>query len=1131
MLTLERTPAVQGRGLAKRRARLPWVFALSSAAFVAALGAVLGSNPGAPSSHNIGNICILLAALIAAASCARGALKKPHQSRAWRFLAVSALVYATGMSMWTYYGITLDYQYPFPSPADLGFLGYAIPAAIGLFLFPRTPSPLVARLRVVLDALVIASSILFVSWVSVLGPLHQAGITHSLSQITGLAYPVVDVVMASLVLSLGMRSLPGDRLPWLCLGGGLLVLAITDSIYVRLVFEGYTGSTGTPLAMGWVSAFLLLALAPLVPGKSKSVGDRREYVLMLELLPYVPVVGAVVASALHSVNDSDGFLLINGAVLLLLVMVRQVLIVFENVTLTRELESKVTQRTAELEGLAAIVNSSADAIIGTTPDGEITSWNPGAERIYGYRMGEVIGRNISFLIPDHLRGIEESFTSDVTEEGETRSYETERVHSDGSTIIPVALTMSPIRGETGTHGIATIAQDITERRHNEAELRAAREAALESSRLKSEFLATMSHEIRTPMNGVVGLTALLLETPLDVTQRQYAEGVKGAGEALLALINDILDFSKLEAGKVDLDASPFEPRLVVEEVAGLLAEAAQGKQLELIAYCHPEVPARLLGDSGRIRQVLLNLASNAVKFTPSGEVAIRVTVTDQDDSEVVLRFEVSDTGIGIAPHDHQRLFESFSQADASTTRRYGGTGLGLAISRRLTEAMGGQIGLTSALGQGSTFWFVVRLPALEGGPAAAPPQGALTGLRVLVVDDNATNRLVLESQLSGWSMKPEAYSDAPSALAGCREAAAEGRPYDIAVLDMCMPDMDGLDLARALSSDSALQSTRIIMLTSTMQVDRKELAAAGVREWLTKPVRSSEFFDRLMRLMAVTPSPVEDSNQNPVPSPTIKPDVPSKGRILVVEDNEVNQLVARSMVVKLGYEVDVVSDGSQALASTAAVDYVAVLMDCHMPVMDGFAATRAIRARGGRGASLPVIAMTAGAMAEDREACRAAGMDDYLTKPVDMAELEQALAHWAPPPPTRAEAPQLTPEPAPDTMAVDPARLAVLRELGPDDGLGLLPAAAEAFRQDIAPSLEALRKALNNGPDGTLERAAHKLKGAAANIGARGAVALCQQLEEQGRTHQNGDAELLKRLEAELSLVDKALHDALAMAP
>jgi PAS domain S-box-containing protein len=1112
----ERHLASEERDPAKNRVRLPWLLVGSGAVFVAFLGIFLDTDPGSPSSQGIGNVCILLAALTAAGSCAQAARSRPAQSRAWLFLTVAALVYAAGMAIWTYYGITLNHAYPFPSAADLGFIGYSVPAAIGLFLFSRTPAPLVARLRVVLDALVIAASVLFISWATVLGPVYEAENSDPLGKLTGLAYPIVDVIITSLVLALGMRSQPGDRLPWLCLGGGLLVLALTDSIYVRLVFEGVSGATGTPLAMGWVSAFLLIALAPLVPTGVRAGVDRREYVLILELLPYVPVVGAVVASAPHHL-PGDPFLLINGCIVVGLVMLRQVLIVFENVTLTRELESKVAQRTAELEGLASIVNSSADAIIGTTAEGVITSWNPGAERVYGYPSHDVIGRNISFLIPDHLREIEESFISEVTEEAATRSYETERLHSDGISIVPVSLTMSPIRGEAGIHGIATIAQDITERRLADAELREAREAALESSRLKSEFLATMSHEIRTPMNGVIGLTGLLLETGLDEVQRQYAEGVKGAGEALLSLINDILDFSKLEAGKVHLDPAPFDPRLVVEEVAGLLAEAAQAKQLELIAYCHPDVPARLLGDSGRIRQILLNLASNAVKFTPSGEVSIRVTAKEQDASKAVLQFEVRDTGIGIAPDDHERLFESFSQADASTTRRYGGTGLGLAISRRLTEAMGGTIRVTSALGEGSTFSFQLAFPVLEPGPATAPPaEGLLTGLRVLVVDDNATNRLVLESQLTAWQMVPEAVSEAPAALERARQAAAAGRPYDIAVLDMCMPGMDGMELAREMSADDALRSVRIIMLTSTMHVERTELSAAGVREWLTKPVRNSEFYDRLMRLMAVSP-PTRAVASSPPRSG--KPDVPSKGRILVVEDNEVNQLVARSMVVKLGYEVDVVADGSQALSATAVGDYLALLMDCHMPVMDGFEATRAIRARGGRAAALPIIAMTAGAMSEDRELCLAAGMDDYLTKPVDMAELDAALSRWA--------ADQL----ATQTSAIDPSRLDILRGLGPEDGMGLLPAAANAFRQDIQPSLDALRRALNNGGGTDLVHAAHKLKGSAANIGAVGAVAICSELEELGRSHQGGGPELLARLEAELALVEKALDRALSLTP
>lgn len=364
---------------------------------------------------------------------------------------------------------------------------------------------------------------------------------------------------------------------------------------------------------------------------------------------------------------------------------------FRDVTARRRAEDQARAAITQLKGLGAIVNSSADAIVGMTPDGVITSWNAGAEKLYGYTAEEASGRNARFLIPEPLRAEEEAMLAGVRRFGTAKSFEAERIRKDGS-IVPVSVTISPIRTEGGAvTGVAKIVRDITSQRHAAAELLAAREAALESSRLKSEFLATMSHEIRTPMNGVIGLTALLLDTPLDETQRRYAEGVRGAGESLLALINDILDFSKLEAGKVELDVGSFDPRGLVEEVAGLLSEAARGKGLELIAYCQPELPSRLSGDQGRIRQILLNLASNAVKFTSAGEVSIHAETTGKcDGGRCLVRFEVRDTGIGVAPEDHDRLFESFSQADSSTTRRYGGTGLGLAISRRLTEAMGGR---------------------------------------------------------------------------------------------------------------------------------------------------------------------------------------------------------------------------------------------------------------------------------------------------------------------------------------------------------------------------------------------------------------------------------------------------------
>jgi CheY-like chemotaxis protein len=625
------------------------------------------------------------------------------------------------------------------------------------------------------------------------------------------------------------------------------------------------------------------------------------------------------------------------------------------------------------------------------------------------------------------------------------------------------------------------------------------------------------------MNGVIGLTALLLDTPLDQTQRQYAEGVQGAGHALLTLINDILDFSKLEAGKVELDLAPFDPRTLVEEVAGLLSESARSKGLELVAYCSAGVPGKLVGDEGRIRQILLNLASNAVKFTALGEVAIRVDVPETGGDLQRVRFEVRDTGIGIDELDHARLFESFSQADASTTRRYGGTGLGLAISRRLTHTMDGEIGLSSALGEGSTFWFVLPL-------AKAPDElrdaneiddfdissARLAGRRVLVVDDNATNRLVLESQLSGWKMVPESVADGMSALHRAREAAAAGRPFDIVVLDMCMPEMDGLQLARAISADERLRSTPLIMLTSTPQVDRAELAAAGIRQWLMKPVRSSEFYNRLIVLVAGSAPVAAPSREAPS-----KPDSLAHGLVLVVEDNEVNQLVAREMVTKLGYRVELATDGAKAVAAVAGTVYDAVLMDCHMPVMDGFDATVAIRSLAGSASRVPVIAMTAGVQDEDRQRCLDAGMDDFLTKPVDMLALEDALARWV----------HDDPHPDPHEPVLDPARLEILRNLGPAGSYGLLSEAAHAFRRGLAASLAALDNAITQGDNDALKREAHKLKGGAANIGAAGAAALCAQLEQLATADVDGPGrELIGRLEAELVKVDEALDRALEVA-
>lgn len=1136
------------RRIGGRGASLTWLVVLA-AVLLGVLALYFSWNNGTAQARVTGDFLILAAALTAGISCSRAA-RRGENAQAWSLLSVAAFTWAAGQGIWTFFGLTNNNQYPFPSIADALFLAYSVPAAAALFSFKRPDrTTKVGWFRAALDASVIAGSVLAISWYTALGPaLSSDG--DFLTVLVSAAYPVVDVVMTSLVLVLAMRRQPGERLPWLCFGSGLLALTITDSTYIRLTFDGVTGVTGSPLALGWIGAFLLIALAPMVPYAQKPQPERKAFALALELLPYAPILVALVVVAGPHVQELGTFLLVVARTTVVLILIRQVLIVVQNITLTTGLEQEVAARTADLEGLGAIVNSSTDAIMSTTSEGIITSWNPGAERQYGYPAAEAIGRDIRILLPQGGSDGTEETLQRLRESLDAMNFETEHVRKDG-TVIPVSVTVSPIQKDGNLRGIAVIARDITLPRAAENELKAARTAALEASRLKSEFLATMSHEIRTPMNGVVGLTALLLDTPLDETQKQYAEGVKGAGEALLALINDILDFSKLEAGKVELDLRPFDPRLLVEEVAGLLAEPAQAKRLELIAYCEPDLPSRLVGDSGRIRQILLNLASNAVKFTAAGEVAIRIKTETRDatpESTAMVCFEVRDTGIGIEPTQHARLFESFSQADASTTRRYGGTGLGLAICNRLTAAMTGEIGMRSVPGEGSTFWFRIPLPVAPPSTDPLPTADFLTGMRALVVDDNATNRLVLESQLRSWRLKPDAVPDARTALARTREAAQRGEPYDLAVLDLCMPGTNGLELARAIKADPVLASIELIMLTSTMQVKGSEILDAGVREWLMKPVRSSEFYNRLIRLMSTSARRPPAERLTAMTNAALRERAASgssnrglaRGRLLVVEDNEVNQLVARSTVAKLGFAVDVVADGAEAVASVGKMQYDAVLMDCHMPVMDGFEATGIIRRREDGNNRLPIIAMTAGALDGDRERCLAAGMDDYLAKPVDPAELEAVLARWVPDQATRflPGQPLAVTGGQPSTTSghprqvLDGNRLAILRDLGPADGMGLLPAAAEAFRKDVLERIASLHQAVNDDDGPALARTAHALRGAAANIGATTAAALCGEIEALGSTGEPGGAlQLLSRLEAELADVNIELLQVLDGAP
>jgi PAS domain S-box-containing protein len=664
---------------------------------------------------------------------------------------------------------------------------------------------------------------------------------------------------------------------------------------------------------------------------------------------------------------------------------------------------------------------------------------------------------------------------------------------------------------------------VAERERYQRELADARDQAMEASRQKSEFLATMSHEIRTPLNGVIGLNDLLLRTELAPEQLRLASGVQVASRALLGVINDVLDFSKIEAGKLELEVLDFEVRPLLDRVIGVLAESARSKGLELSSSCDHEVPEVVAGDPTRLAQVLTNLVSNAVKFTERGEVFVRVTAEPGPEDRSLLRVDVSDTGVGIDAAKVDGLFEPFTQADASTTRVYGGTGLGLAISREIVEALGGELSYAPNPEGGSIFTFTAELDAATGTLADIEDEYArtwLSGTRVLVVDDNPHNRLVLEEQLRWWQVRPHSVSSASEALGALRDGLRTGDPYDGVLLDLAMPERDGLSLAADVRAVPELADTVLLLLTSHAGADSAATREAGIAACLTKPVLAGVLREALLDHVAGV-------GARPAATTAAGPEV-SQRRVLVVEDNPVNQMVAMGLLESLGYVGRTADDGIAALEILGSSSYDAILMDVQMPRMDGYTTTRRLRElEAAHGTRVPVIAMTAAAVEGERERCLEAGMDDFLTKPVDPAALGDVLARWLDPQsPVSPARPRPSESPVSSSSPVDGLdleRLEMLRDLDPGNTT-YLDRAIGNFMANSRSAVDTIRDAILSDDSAGLRASAHKLAGSALNLGVPFAGESARQLEFIGDAETvDGALELLPELEESLERARAAL--------
>lgn len=661
----------------------------------------------------------------------------------------------------------------------------------------------------------------------------------------------------------------------------------------------------------------------------------------------------------------------------------------------------------ELRNLSRAVQQSPVSTVITDTQGLIEFVNPKFTELTGYTAEEAIGQNPRILNagqtpPEIFVELWKTIASGNTWKGEVLNKA-----KDGTLFWEIS-SISPLYDDHGviTHYLA-VKEDITEKKLISDQLIVAKEKAEAATDAKSSFLSTMSHEIRTPMNGVIGMTSLLLDTELNTEQREYTEIVRKSAENLLTIINEILDFSKIEAGKLDLETLDFDLRPTIEDTAELLAFRAADKGLELICSIEPDVPSFLKGDPGRLRQIIINLVGNAIKFTTQGEIVINVSISKEQDGAATILIKISDTGIGIPAEKLDTVFTPFTQAEVSTSRTYGGTGLGLTICKQLAELMGGEVGVTSEIGKGSTFWFtaVFEKQSMQADSAAKRATAALradiSGIKILVVTNNVTNRTLVTTLLNQWDCHCETAADGKSSLTLLQQAVQRKDPFSLVLMDQNIPDMDGRELGSRIKGDPLLKTTLLVMLTAAGQRgDAAALKQIGFDGYLAKPVRAKQFHDCIALVLGRNvDAPESDSLRKPqgiITRHTVAEFTENRIRILLAEDNVINQKVAQSMLSKLGYKTDVVANGLEALRALEMIDYDLVLMDCRMPEMDGLEATAKIRDNATRvqNHGVPIIAMTANAMNSDRDACFAAGMNDFLTKPVRKEALAEVLNKW-----------------------------------------------------------------------------------------------------------------------------------------